>query len=102
MRIKRGLGLVATLVALTCPFASTAQETGTTRTGDLIVGTKVVKPFAFKDAEGRWTGISIDLWEEIARRRGYEYDNCYYYYYCSSSSFSSSCYYYYYCCCSSS
>jgi ABC-type amino acid transport substrate-binding protein len=74
MRTKRGLGLVAVLVALAYPFASTAQEAGSTRTRNLIVGTKVVKPFAFKDAEGRWTGISIDLWEEIARRQGYEYE----------------------------
>ena len=39
----------------------------------LIVGTKVVAPFAFKE-KGRWKGISIDLWEEIAAKLGYEFE----------------------------
>ncbi|GJM43913.1 MAG: amino acid ABC transporter substrate-binding protein [Gemmatimonadota bacterium] len=43
-------------------------------TDDLRVATKVVKPFAFRDAEGEWTGISIDLWKEIARERGWAYE----------------------------
>ncbi|HMB68223.1 MAG TPA: transporter substrate-binding domain-containing protein, partial [bacterium] len=41
---------------------------------DLLVGTKVVKPFAFRDAEGQWTGIAIELWEEIARARGWRFE----------------------------
>lgn len=40
----------------------------------LIVATKVVKPFAFKTADGTWTGISIDLWEEIAKQRRWEWE----------------------------
>ena len=32
----------------------------------LIVGTKQAPPFAFKEPDGTWTGISIDLWREIA------------------------------------
>lgn len=40
----------------------------------LIVATKVVKPFAFKTADGAWTGISIDLWEEIAKQRRWEWE----------------------------
>ena len=33
----------------------------------LIIGTKVAKPFAMKDKEGKWHGISIELWEKIAK-----------------------------------
>lgn len=33
----------------------------------LTVGTKVAKPFAMKDKEGKWHGISIELWEKIAK-----------------------------------
>jgi ABC-type amino acid transport substrate-binding protein len=32
----------------------------------LIVGTKEVPPFAMKNKEGTWTGISIELWRQIA------------------------------------
>lgn len=35
---------------------------------ELIVGTKEAAPFAMKDADGKWTGISIDLWQDIAQR----------------------------------
>lgn len=40
---------------------------------ELIVGTKVVKPFAYKNAKGKWTGISIELWRQIARKMGRDY-----------------------------
>lgn len=32
----------------------------------LIVGTKEAPPFAMKEPDGSWTGISIDLWRRIA------------------------------------
>ena len=32
----------------------------------LIVGTKEAPPFAMKERDGSWTGISIDLWRRIA------------------------------------
>lgn len=38
----------------------------------LVIGTKLAKPFAFKNADGKWTGISIDLWNELNRDLGYE------------------------------
>jgi ABC-type amino acid transport substrate-binding protein len=40
----------------------------------LVVATKQVKPFAFKDARGEWTGISVDLWREIAALRRWEWE----------------------------
>src|SRR5512135_553834 len=32
----------------------------------LVVGTKEAPPFSMKAADGTWTGISIDLWRDIA------------------------------------
>lgn len=32
----------------------------------LVVGTKEAPPFAIKSKDGKWTGISIELWREIA------------------------------------
>jgi len=31
-----------------------------------VVATKVSPPFAIKEPDGRWTGISIELWERVA------------------------------------
>lgn len=31
-------------------------------------------PFAFKDAEGEWTGIAIELWNRIAETNGFDFD----------------------------
>lgn len=38
----------------------------------LTVATREVPPFAMRDADGNWVGITIDLWEAIAADRGYE------------------------------
>ena len=40
----------------------------------LIVGTKEAPPFSMKDKDGRWTGISIDLWRQIATELGLTYE----------------------------
>lgn len=40
---------------------------------ELVIGTKQAPPFAIKDADGTWTGISIDLWQRIAEKNGYAY-----------------------------
>ncbi|KPA14447.1 amino acid ABC transporter substrate-binding protein [Candidatus Magnetomorum sp. HK-1] len=40
----------------------------------VIVGTKPAPPFSFKNKNGIWTGISIDLWRNIANELGLEYE----------------------------
>ncbi len=32
----------------------------------LIVGTKEAPPFSMKGPDGKWTGISIELWQDLA------------------------------------
>ena len=39
----------------------------------LIIGTRIVPPFAFKDGGGKWEGISIELWRDIASRLKLDY-----------------------------
>ncbi len=39
----------------------------------LTIGTRQVPPFAMRDADGEWSGISIDLWTAIAERLGLDY-----------------------------
>jgi len=40
----------------------------------LIIGTKETPPFAMKDANGQWVGISIDLWRQIAEELHLTYE----------------------------
>lgn len=39
----------------------------------LIIGTKEAPPFAMKGADGKWTGISIELWQDIAAKLNLDY-----------------------------
>jgi len=39
----------------------------------MIVGTKEAPPFAMKEADGTWTGISINLWRQIAEKLNLRY-----------------------------
>ena len=40
----------------------------------LVIGTKPAEPFVIAERDGSWSGISIELWEEIAERRGWDYE----------------------------
>ncbi len=42
--------------------------------GKLVVGTVPVAPFIIKNADGSWSGISMDLWKEVARRLKLDYE----------------------------
>ncbi len=55
--------VVGVVAALAAPCLH-AGEPAVAR--ELVVGTKVAPPFAFKDEKGNWIGISVDLWRRIA------------------------------------
>jgi ABC-type amino acid transport substrate-binding protein len=40
---------------------------------ELVVGTKEAPPFAMKNADGSWSGISIDLWRHVADEQHLRY-----------------------------
>jgi ABC-type amino acid transport substrate-binding protein len=40
----------------------------------LIVGTKQSPPFAFKNPDGQWTGISIEMWKHLTDELNLEYE----------------------------
>jgi ABC-type amino acid transport substrate-binding protein len=46
--------------------AHAAESEGQSITRELVVGTKVAPPFAIKDDQGHWSGISIELWRRVA------------------------------------
>jgi polar amino acid transport system substrate-binding protein len=70
MRMNRALAVLLT-VALTCADGQ-AQTAGPRdpRLPDkeLVIGTKEAPPFAMKQKDGTWRGISIDLWRRVADR----------------------------------
>jgi polar amino acid transport system substrate-binding protein len=65
--------ILMTAALLLMPAAqATAQEEGT-GVHELVVGTKEAPPFAMKDPEGKWSGISIDLWRRVADKLKLQY-----------------------------
>jgi ABC-type amino acid transport substrate-binding protein len=62
---------LAVLVVTAAPESIRAQQPAD-RT--LVVGTKEVAPFAMRQADGSWSGISVDLWEHIADELGFTFE----------------------------
>jgi ABC-type amino acid transport substrate-binding protein len=39
----------------------------------LTIATRHAPPFAFQGADGQWSGIAIDLWNQISANNGYDF-----------------------------
>lgn len=61
--------LIALLFTLAC--GTTLAQT---QPDVLRVGITEVPPFVIHEADGSWSGISIDLWQAIAEEAGYRYE----------------------------
>ncbi len=68
--------IILSLVFIGIPLVSFAQDSAdsTSAPEKLIIGTKPVAPFVMQGEDGKLTGISIDLWEAVAREAGFEYE----------------------------
>ena len=64
-----------TLFLSNIPVAVSAQDTTPlqNKNNELTVGTKIAPPFAMKDINGQWEGISIELWQQIAKELNLKY-----------------------------
>ena len=62
--VKRLVVVIISLMIFTGIYTEAQGQTLSGRT--MIVGTKEVPPFAMKNSDGTWTGVSIDLWRQIA------------------------------------
>lgn len=59
---------------MACLFLLAAAMTMEAASSKLIVGTREVAPFAMKNDAGEWTGLGIELWQDVARDLGVEYE----------------------------
>ena len=66
--------LLAPLIALLFTLLLTLLHSANAGAAPLRVGTKHAPPFAELGADGRWHGISIELWEDLATDLEVEYE----------------------------
>ena len=67
---KSLLFIVAAVLFFSFPVMGQDQKAPKT----YVIATKHAPPFSMKDANGEWSGISIDLWREIADELGLKYE----------------------------
>ncbi|MGY3534687.1 substrate-binding periplasmic protein [Bradyrhizobium sp. USDA 4452] len=60
------LAIAALLLAVILPAARPASAQDESSVRELMVGTKEAPPFAIKNDNGEWSGISIELWRKLA------------------------------------
>ncbi len=73
MRRSQYIAAVCFALATFVAIVGSVQAQGTAKR-QLIVGTKQAPPFAIKNADGTWQGISIGLWRTIATQLGVTYE----------------------------
>lgn len=66
-RMIPALASAVLILVRPCSAQSTDSATGPAASQqELVIGAKQAPPFAMKDADGNWEGISIDLWRRVA------------------------------------
>jgi ABC-type amino acid transport substrate-binding protein len=65
---------VLVLVPAVASGAGGQPEDGAPGDRKLVVGTKQTPPFAIKNADSSWSGLSIELWRQIAAELGVSYE----------------------------
>jgi polar amino acid transport system substrate-binding protein len=73
--------LVPAILLCVCATPSQGQPDARAETGKIVVGTLRVPPFVLRSDDGQWSGLSVDLWKQIAAElkidfefREYDYD----------------------------
>jgi len=66
--------LIIKIITILAIMLSTINASSDLNSTILKVGTKVAPPFAMKTADGKWEGISIELWREIAKKLHLKYE----------------------------
>jgi ABC-type amino acid transport substrate-binding protein len=66
--------LIATI--LVCPILSSepVARQGFKKPGRLLVGVTDFPPYSMKTNDGRWEGLSIEIWQKVAKELGVEFE----------------------------
>ncbi|HHO56219.1 MAG TPA: transporter substrate-binding domain-containing protein [Trueperaceae bacterium] len=70
--LKLSSKILKILLVFAIAFTALAQNSAIDK--KLIVGTKIAPPFAMKTQSGQWEGISIELWQKIAKELNIDYE----------------------------
>lgn len=62
MKSKLSIWFCGLLLAVAPMWGATVEPKET-----LVIGTREAPPFAMKNADGKWSGLSIDLWSQMAK-----------------------------------
>jgi len=62
------------ILLITLTLLTTIEASNDNNNTILKVGTKLAPPFAMKGPDGKWNGISIELWELIAKKLNIKYE----------------------------
>src|SRR5215469_7697291 len=73
LRFRPVLWLILAALAFLAIRSAGAQAPSAMPDHVLVVGIKEAPPFAMKERDGSWTGISIDLWRRIANELHLQY-----------------------------
>lgn len=65
--------LASLLISFGLFWSGVHASAGDPERSELVVGVKSSPPFAYKQDDGTWAGISIELWERVAEDLGLEY-----------------------------
>ncbi|MHC4924559.1 MAG: transporter substrate-binding domain-containing protein [Planctomycetota bacterium] len=60
------LSVAPVLALLAAVFIAPPAALGQDTSPELVIGTKEAPPFSRKDAGGNWSGLSIELWRQVA------------------------------------
>jgi ABC-type amino acid transport substrate-binding protein len=73
MKVTTGL-VIGFLLMTTLISTDVSGQQNSDAPRSLIIGTKEAPPFSMKTADGQWTGLSIDLWRQIAAEFNFQYE----------------------------
>jgi ABC-type amino acid transport substrate-binding protein len=73
MKITFGLVIGFSLLIIVMSTEVDGQQSSAA-SQPLIVGTKEAPPFSMKTSDGQWTGLSIDLWRQIAADLNFRFE----------------------------
>ena len=74
--MKHLISALCAFLLVTSAFAqkSTESDTAEVTTQPLVIGVKETPPFIIQNEDGEYSGVSIQLWDEVAQELGFQFE----------------------------